>query len=426
MNNHLYLTNGTYIDYKTIRFSNKTLKISRGQEGKFEFVDSIPNNSEILDCKGKYITKSFVNSHHHIYSTLALGMPSPKIIPNNFFEILKYIWWKLDKSLTQEMIEISTLITAINSIKSGVTFIIDHHSSPLSIPDSLSTIKKNLDYAGLSSLLCYELSDRDGDKYVDEGLLETESFLKNGGQGLVGLHASFTISNKLLKKAVKIASDSGVGIHIHVAEDRIDQEITIKNNGMRVIQRLDKSGVLSLNNSILAHCIHINEDERSLLASSNAWIVQNPESNLNNNVGTFSPEKIGSKTLLGTDGMNSDMFSSSKTAFLVGNSQEGNTSSDIYKRLRNGHEYLRRNKFVGDSDNNLIVLNYNPGTVFNTNNFHSHFIYGMSQFHIDSVISSGNLIMKEKHILNLDEELILKKGKRLSSLLWKKMKETPS
>jgi len=425
MNAHLYLTNGIYIDYKTLHFSNKILKVSKGQKGGIEFVNSIPENSEIFDCKGKYITKSFVNSHHHIYSTLALGMPSPKIIPNNFFEILKYIWWKLDKSLTQEMIEISALISAINSIKNGVTFIIDHHSSPLSISDSLNTIKKSLDNGGVNSLLCYELSDRDGEKYLNEGILETESFLEGGGQGLVGLHASFTVSNKLLKKAVEIAENSKTGIHVHAAEDLIDQEITFKNNGERVIHRLNGAGVLSLSSSILAHCIHIDKDERALLASSNAWIVQNPESNLNNNVGIFSPEKIGDKTLLGTDGMNNNILGSSNIAFFVGNMIGNNTPSDIYERLRNSHKYLQNNEFVGDNDNNLVIFNYNPGTDFNSNNFYTHFVYGMSRLSVDSVISNGEIIMKEKHILTLDEESILKKGKELSSLLWKKMGEVP-
>ncbi|MCK4888973.1 MAG: amidohydrolase family protein, partial [Candidatus Aminicenantes bacterium] len=365
MTKPLYLKNGIFIDHKTLEFSGGNFRIGKGSDGKVELVDSIPEDSEILDCTGKFITRSFVNSHHHIYSALAIGMPAPVKQPADFHEILKYIWWKLDRSLTNEMIEFSALTTAIASIRNGVTFVIDHHSSPLSINNSLDTIERSLSKCGVSSLLCYELSDRDGESHASEALNETEEYLKSGKQGLVGLHASFTVSEKLLGKAVSMAEQYGTGIHIHAAEDQVDQKITQSKYGKRVIKRLFDSGALSLKRSILAHCIHIDNEERNILADSESWIVQNPESNLNNGVGIFDPERLEENLLLGTDGMNSDMLSSARTAFLTGNLSGGNSPTDIYNRLRNGHNYLQHGGFSGDGDNNLIVLDYSPGTDFN-------------------------------------------------------------
>ncbi|MCK5004462.1 MAG: amidohydrolase family protein [Candidatus Aminicenantes bacterium] len=423
MTKPLFLSNGIFIDHKTLEFSEGNFRVGKGADGKVEQVDSIPENSEILDCTGKFITRSFINSHHHIYSALALGMPAPAKQPANFHEILKYIWWKLDRSLTNEMIELSALTTAIASIRSGVTFIIDHHSSPFSINGSLGTIEKSLSKCGISSLLCYELSDRDGDIHANEALSETEEYLKSGKQGLVGLHASFTVSEKLLGKAVSMAEQYGTGIHIHAAEDQVDQKITHSKYGKRVIERLSDSGALSLKRSILAHCIHIDNKERNILADSESWIVQNPESNLNNSVGIFDPEKLEERLLLGTDGMNSDMSGSARTAYLTGNLSGGNSPADIYNRLRNGHNYLKHGGFSGDGDNNLIVLDYRPGTNFNSSNFHSHFVYGISGNDIDSVISGGDIVMKEKKILHLDESSILKHSSELSKILWDRMKE---
>lgn len=423
MNNPLYLRNGTYINNETLNFYEGNLRIGKGPDGKVEHVNSIPENSETLDCTGKYITKSFVNSHHHIYSALAVGMPAPKSQPGNFHEILKYIWWKLDRSLTKEMIEVSALTTAIASIRSGVTFIIDHHSSPLSINGSLEAIEKSLSKSGISSLLCYELSDRDGEKPADEALIETEEYLNSGKQGLVGLHASFTVSEKLLEKAVAIAEKHKTGIHIHAAEDPVDQEITLNKFGTRVIERLFNSGALDLKESLLAHCIHIDDKEREILAASGSWVVQNPESNLNNGVGIFNPYKLEARSLLGTDGMNSDMLGSARTAFLTGNLSGGNSPADIYSRFRNGHDFLQSGGYSGDGENNLVVLDYKPFTNFNSSNFYSHFIYGMSGSNVDSVISGGDLIMKEKNILHLDESSIIKHSSELSRILWDKMRE---
>ncbi|MEN8221755.1 MAG: amidohydrolase family protein [Acidobacteriota bacterium] len=422
MNTLLYLKNGTFIDYRTLEFSSGDFCVGKGDGGKIKPVTSIPAGSEVLDCKGKYITRSFVNSHHHIYSALAVGMPAPAIQPQNFHEILKYIWWKLDRSLTGEMIEVSALATAAASIRSGVTFIVDHHSSPTAINGSLKTIERSLREGGVGSSLCYELSDRDGEGPVKEALAETEDFLNSGGEGLVGLHASFTVSDKLLKESISLAEKYGTGIHIHAAEDQVDQDITIKKYGKRVIERLSDAGALSLKSSLLAHCIHIDENERNLLSDSGARIVQNSDSNMNNGVGIYNPEKLEAISLLGTDGMNSDMMGSARSAYLAGNLSGGNSPLDIYKRLRNGHDYLKSAGTASDGDNNLVVLDYNPVTEMNKNNFCGHFIYGMSRYNIDSVIANGNIIMNEKELLTIDESSLLKRSSGLSKTLWARMK----
>ena len=157
-----------------------------------------------MDCAGRLVTKSFGCGHHHIYSTLARGMPAPQKSPLNFVEILKYIWWHLDKCLDLEMIEASALASAIYCAKNGVTLIIDHHASPFAIKDSLFTIAKAFDRVGISHLLCYEISDRDGEGARAAGLAETDAFLAAGYQGHVGLHASFTVGDDLLHKAIAL------------------------------------------------------------------------------------------------------------------------------------------------------------------------------------------------------------------------------
>ena len=135
-------------------------------------------------------------------------MPPPSKIPQNFPEILEYIWWHVDKTLDREMIEASALVSALYCVKNGVTFIIDHHASPFAIPGSLETIAKAFDRIGLSHLLCYEMSDRDGEGPGEQGLQETAEYLASGRQGHVGLHASFTVGDDLLQKAVALAQSN--------------------------------------------------------------------------------------------------------------------------------------------------------------------------------------------------------------------------
>lgn len=423
----LYLKNATYIDWKTLECRSAHLAVSPGDEGDVRFLDTLPPESQlsvddsVLDCGNRLVTKSFACGHHHIYSALARGMPAPKKTPHSFVEILKTIWWRVDKALDTEMIEASALVSALYCVKNGVTFVIDHHASPFAIENSLETIATAFDRIGISHLLCYEMSDRDGEAPRERGLHETENYLQAGNQGHVGLHASFTVGDLLLKKAVELARKYHTGIHVHVAEDQADQEACLREYGHRVVERFQDAGVLDLPNSILAHCIHLNAAEKSLLRDSGVWVVQNVESNQNNNVGLANYKELGDNVMLGTDGMHSDMLRSAKAAYLTGQAVEGIKLAEIYQRFRNVHEYIRANGYSGDGGNNLVILNYTSPTEISSGNFLGHFVYGLESSHVDSVVSRGRLVVKDKKLLTLEEDEILRISREMGSKLWRKM-----
>ncbi|UCE51888.1 MAG: amidohydrolase family protein [Desulfobacterales bacterium] len=423
----LYLKNATYIDWKTLKFYSTHLAVSPWVDGDIRLLDALPPESElsaddsVFDCSRRLVTKSFACGHHHIYSALARGMPAPAKNPKNFSEILEYIWWRVDKALDTEMIEASALVSALYCVKNGVTFVIDHHASPFAVEGSLETIAEAFDRVGISHLLCYEISDRDGDGAREKGLQETDNYLKSGRQGHVGLHASFTVGHDLLKKAVALAQKHTTGIHVHVAEDQADQEACLKDYNQRVLERYCDAGLLDLAKSILAHCIHLSEKEKGLLRSSDVWVVQNVESNQNNNVGFANYKELGDHVMLGTDGMHSDMLRSAKAAFLAGQAIEGLDLAGIYRRFRNVHEYIRTNGFCGDGDNNLVILDYNSPTEINVDNFLGHFIYGLESSHVDSVISCGQLVVKNKKLLTMGEDEILAFSREMGNRLWEKL-----
>ena len=420
--NNLYIKNALYIDPFTLTLRKGNVKIEPGTNGNIEFIDNLPQDVEnILDAQGSIVTRSFVVAHHHIYSALAVGMPAPIKTPSNFYETLKYIWWTLDKSLSLEMIQASALTTAIYAAKAGATFIIDHHASPFAIEGSLEIIAKALEKVGLSHLLCYEISDRDGDKIAMKGIEESEQYLKNN-QGLIGLHASFTISDKTLKKVAEIAQKYNSGIHIHVAEDKLDEDLCTIHHSKRVIERLNFFGFLNNEKTILAHAIHINDLERKILNQSKAWIVQNPESNLNNKVGFFSLKGLNpNKIMLGTDGMHSDMIRSAQYAYFAGLAFENQDLTTIYQRLRNNHKYLKQNKFTGDNNNNLIIFDYKPRTPITEKNFLGHFFFALSSAHINHVISQGRIIVKNRKITTVNEDEIFLFAQEQAKILWNKM-----
>ncbi len=420
----ILLKNATFIDWQSLDFSNTNILVEEGIDNKMSFISNGEiekhKDSEVIDCSGKIVTKSFGVGHHHVYSALSRGMGAPKKNPENFNEILEYIWWTLDKCLDKDMIEYSALTTAIACAKAGSTFTIDHHASPFAVEGSLKIIAKAFDKVGVSHLLCYEISDRDGMDIAAKGLKETESYLKNN-QGLVGLHASFTVGNNTLEKAVALMNNYNSGIHVHVAEDLSDQGHCLKTYGKRVVNRLHEFGALNSSKTILGHCLHLDDYEKEIIKDSTAWVVQNMESNLNNKVGYFSGKGLGDNLMLGTDGMHSDMIQSAKFAFFAGQHADNIEYDSAYYRFRNVHHYLKSNNFKGDGENNLVVLDYASPTPLTKDNFYGHFLFGFNSAMVTDVISDGKLIVKNRIMQTVNEDEILKQSGELAKKLWKKM-----
>ena len=418
----IHLKNGTFINWQTLEFTQTDIWVEQGDNGAVHFTkpQNIATISQTIDCSGLYITRALANAHHHIYSALACGMPQPPKSPQNFHETLQYVWWRLDYALDEQMVRSSALATALAAAKTGCAFVIDHHSSPAFTLGSQEVIAKALDEAGLGHLLAYEITDRNGPVKAKESLNETRNYLRTR-QGLVGLHASFTIDDDTLREALQIAKDFNTGIHAHLAEGPVDQKFCMEKYGKRVVQRYADMGFLDLKGNIFVHAIDIDESERKLLKDSGTYIAVNYDSNLNNKVGIFNGNGLGENIMLGTDGMHSDMFKSANTAWFTGMNHESQSPLTVYNRLRKVHHYINENGFKGDGDNKLMILDYNPPTPINQGNFLGHFFYGMTSGSVKHLISQGKLIIKDlKHTL-LDEEQILAHSREQAKRLWSKL-----
>ena len=242
-------------------------------------------------------TAGVVDAHHHLYSTLARGMPAPPRPPRTFPEILELVWWRLDRALDLDLVRWSTLLGAVEALEAGTTAVVDHHSSPNAIEGSLDVIADACTEVGLRVRCCYEVTDRNGPDGAKAGLAENERFLRDGGQGYVGAHACSTLSDDTLDAICGTADDLGVGVHIHVAEDVSDGAA-----GERLAER-------ARDDWLLAHAVHLDRPLKGTIA-------HNPRSNLNNGVGYGRPARWD-RVALGTDGIGSDMQAEASLAFAL-------------------------------------------------------------------------------------------------------------
>lgn len=424
----LYLKNALYLDYKSLDFHKTDLAVEEGPKGGVKIISGIPPLAErqpgdkVIDCGGKLVTRSFGCGHHHIYSALSRGMPPSPKVPANFVEVLEQIWWRLDKCLDNSMTEASALIAAMGCAKRGVTFIIDHHASAFHINGSLEAIARAFERVGVGHLLCYEISDRDGLEIAENGLKEHDDYLSSGRHGLVGLHAAFTLSDDTLKKSVALAKKHQTGLHIHVAEAQSDQDDSLGKYNKRVVERLAELEVLDQPYTILGHCVHLDDNEKKLVAASKAWVAQSCESNQNNNVG-LSGYKWTPRVMLGVDGMHNDMIRSAQAAYFAGQNTEGISPAEIYARFRAVHQYTAEMGLPGDSGNNLVIMNYQSPTPLHKDNFYGHFAFGFSSNDVQTVISQGKVIVENGKLATEDEDSIVAYAQEQALRLWKAMSE---
>ena len=283
-------------------------------------------------------TPGLVCAHHHLYSTLARGMPPPPKIPTSFHEVLQQIWWRLDAALDLEMIRWSAMLGALEALESGTTAIVDHHESPNAIEGSLDVIAEACAEVGVRVLTAYGITDRHGFEGAERGLAENDRFIKEGGPGLVGIHASFTCTSRSLEAAAGLAEDLGVGVHIHVAEGVGDVDAPKMLEG------------LTRDSWLLAHCVHLPTDH-----SLKGTILHNPRSNLNNAVGYADPARFSNPVALGTDGIGANMIESFRLAYVMERSVDVTCGpDDAWEWLQTGWEIMP------EARNDEVTWSYEP------------------------------------------------------------------
>ncbi|HUI90205.1 MAG TPA: putative aminohydrolase SsnA [Anaerolineales bacterium] len=392
--------------------------------------------AEAVDCSGKVVMPGFLCTHHHFYSTMARGMAIPGEPAANFVEILERLWWKLDMALSNEDITLSAQIPLIECIRNGTTTVIDHHASPSMRDGSLDLIEAAVRQAGIRASLCYEVSDRN---IPGGGIQENERFIKKVGKGdgqiaaMMGLHASFTLSDETLEKCVGIAKDAGVGCHVHVAEDAADRDDSVKKYGMPTVNRLNKMGA-SGEKSLFIHCVHIDDAEMDILAATKTAVVHNPESNMNNAVGvTRVLDLLKKKVLvgLGTDGMGSDMLAQMRCAYLLHRLANRDPRVAFLEApqmlLQNNTEICRRQfglrfgELAEGLPADLAIMDYQPPTPISEANLLGHLIFGLVDATVDTTVCKGKILMKNKKILVLDEERIAARSRELAPKVWKRL-----
>ncbi|GAB4526475.1 MAG: putative aminohydrolase SsnA [Anaerolineae bacterium] len=403
----------------------------------------IPNyrDERQLDAKGQYVFPGNICAHTHFYGTFSRGMPIPGAPAVDFPQILQKLWWPLDKALDHDAVNASALLCLVDAIKSGTTTLIDHHASPNAIEGSLDTIMEAVDRAGLRAVLCYEVTDRDGQAKAEAGIAENVRFInaqRNHSRirGTFGLHASLTLTDDTLRACVD-ALPEGAGFHIHVAEHEADQEDSLSKYGRRVVQRLSDFSILG-DRTITAHCIHVDDGEIALLKGTGTWITHQPRSNMNNGVGAMHLKRMldnEMRVCLGNDGFSNDMWAEWKAAYLLHkvvnrDPREANGAKIAHMALRNNAQLAqvffpeqRIGELVEGAAADLIFVDYKPFTPLSVDNLPWHILFGFDSSLVTTTIVAGEILMQDRQLVTLNEDAIVADALELAPQIWRRYQE---
>lgn len=389
---------------------------------------------ERLSLDGQLLMPGSICAHTHFYGAYARGMAIPGDPPADFPAILRRLWWNLDKALDKDAVRLSALVCLVDAIKHGTTTLIDHHASPNFIDGSLDVIADAVDQAGLRAVLCYEVTDRDGLDKAEAGIAENLRFLRHQRErvkGTFGLHASLSLSDETLRKC---RAFHGGGFHIHVAEHEADEDDSLSKYGKRVVHRLRDLGLLN-SKTIAAHCVHIDEEELSLLNAAGVWVTHQPRSNMNNAVGAMRFDAFmaaGTKLALGNDGFSNAMWEEWKAAYLlhkVANRDPRRANGAHIQQIAVDHNArLVEQFFPGQAIGQLkegavadmIAVDYQPFTPLSSGNLPWHVLFGFESSMVTTTIVDGQVLMRDRRLTTLDERAIAAEARALAPAVWER------
>ena len=400
-----------------------------------------------LDAGGQLVMPGNICAHTHFYGAFARGMAIPGPAPKDFPDILKRLWWRLDRALLDVDVKYSALVCLVDAIKHGTTTLIDHHASPNAIDSSLDQIADAVEEAGLRTVLCYEVTDRNGNAGAKAGISENVRYLyslqeRNSSllRGTFGLHASLSLSDETLADCVSAVQELDTGFHIHVAEHEVDEYDSLHNYDKRVVHRLADAGILGPK-SIVAHAVHVDTAEMNLLHQTNTWVTHQPRSNMNNAVGAADIEgmlRLGIPVCLGNDGFSNNMWAEWKAAYLLHkvahrDPRRANGMDIVQMAIYNNAALagvfwpdMPIGRLERGAAADIIFVDYHPTTPLTAGNLPWHILFGFESSMVTTTIVNGKVLMQNRQLLTLDEAEITARSRELAAAVWKRYDELES
>lgn len=400
------------------------------EEGKIKSIGHITDDfkvDKIIDGTNRLVMPGLVNSHTHIAMSLF----------RNYADDLPFWTWLFERimpreeKLIPEHVYWGSMLSIAEMIKFGVTSFADMY-------DFMDQVAKAVEETGIRSSLCLGLTEN-GDQ--ERKIMKAKEFYDNWhGKAdgritvMAGPHAPYTCGPEFLSKVIDMASEKGMGIHIHLSESKKEIEDSYELRGKSPIKHVNDLGLFELP-TLAAHCVHLSDEDIDILAEKKVSVANNPGSNLKLGNGFARVEdmiKKGVNVGLGTDGSasnnNLNMFEEINLAALINKGYTGNTTSvpagtAVKMATINGAKALGIGDEVGSIEvgkkADIIILDLNKPHFYPRYNLISSLAYSAQASDVETVIVNGKVLMENYELKTIDLEKVMFNAERCAKNLIK-------
>lgn len=394
------------------------------KDGKITYVgkkDTVPkiHVENVMEAKGKVAMPGLINCHTHVAMTLFRGVAEDKPLGTWLRDII----WPLERKLTREDVYWGALLGCLEMIKSGTTCFADMYFHEDAVAEAVEK-------AGIRAVLSHGIIEGTrelGVETFNQALNFVEKY-NNSAEGRIktrlGPHAVYTCSEELLRRIRRVASEKGVGLHIHLAESLEHAEKIQKSRGLTEVELLEKIGFLG-SDVLAAHSIYLTEKDMQLLKKHGVKVAYNAVANAKLGL-DISPvkemKKLGICVGLGTDGPASnnslDMFETLKFACLLQKFRYHDatvmkTREAVEMATLSGAEALGLKNDVGSLElgkrADIILVDFRKPHLKPFHNVYANIVYASSGSDVDTVIVDGKTLMEQRQVKFLDENKIMEK-----------------
>jgi len=381
-----------------------------------ELPDPAETFDEIVDGTNKLYMPGLVNTHNHAAMSLLRGYGD---------DLALQVWlqekmWPNEAKFTSNDVKWGALLSILEMLKSGTTTFVDMY-------DHMDEVARAVEQSGMRGCLTRGVIGLCPPEVQRAKLEEAVRFARDwhgkaGGRitTMMAPHAPYTCPPDYIEKIVQAAHDLNLPIHTHMSETLNEVMQNERDYGSRPSFHLDKLGVFS-RPCLVAHGVHLTDEEIALLAERGVRVSHNPGSNLKLASGIARvPDLIAAGVLvsLGTDSSasnnNLDMFEEVRLTALLHKGVSGDpTAIPAEQALRMGTLDGARSIWIDDvgalkagMKADFIALNIDQPHFFPRSNLISHIVYSASGKDVVDVCIDGRWVVRNGACLTLDEEKI--------------------
>lgn len=374
--------------------------------------------SQIVDRPGHVLLPGLVNAHTHAAMNLLRGLADDLPLMTWLQE---HIWPAEQANVSATFVEDGVMAACAEMLAGGITTFNDMYFFP-------EMAARVVDQAGMRLVAGMILIDHPSpyathaDDYLAKGLALHDAWREHPRISTAfAPHAPYTVNGDMLKRVAMLAAelDLGVQIHLHETADEVAQ--SLRETGLRPLQRLDQAGLLGPG-LMAVHMTQLSDDDIARAASSGLSVIHCPESNLKLASGFCPVQRLldaGVPLAIGTDGAASnndlDLFGEMRTAALIGKCVAGDAAAlpaeqVLHMATLGGARALGLDAHIGSlrpgKAADLIAVDLSGLAAQPVYHPISHLVYATGRHQVSDTWVAGRRLLADGTLTTLDRALI--------------------